>query len=55
MTGAVFYIAAGGAQLDATNNDAGKGLGSMCIITGAVFIVDSAFALISLKKDLWNI
>ena len=28
MTGAVFYIAAGGAQLDATNNDAGKGLGS---------------------------
>ena len=52
MTGAIFYIAAGGAQLDATNNDAGKGLVSMCIITGAVFIVDSAFALISLQKDL---
>ena len=52
VTGAIFYIAAGGCQLDATTNDAGKGLGSMCIITGAVFIVDSAFALISLQKDL---
>ena len=52
LTGAVFYVAAGGAFLDATNNDAGNGLGAMCIITGAVFVVDTAFALISLKKDL---
>ena len=53
LTGAVFYVAAGGAFLDAVNNDAGNGLGAMCIITGAVFVVDTAFALISLKKDLW--
>merc|ERR1719418_123887 len=52
LTGAIFYVAAGGAFLDAANNDAGNGLGAMCIITGAVFLVDTAFALISLKKDL---
>ena len=54
VTGAIFYIAAGGAVLDAPSsvlNDGAKGLGSMAIITGAVFIVDAAFALVSLKKE----
>ena len=52
VTGAIFYIAAGGAVLDSSVlNDGAKGLGSMAIITGAVFIVDAAFALVSLKKE----
>merc|ERR1719347_95251 len=45
VTGAIFYIAAVGAVLDSPSsvlNDASKGLGSMAIITGAVFIVDAA-------------
>ena len=52
MTGAIFYVAAGGAYLDAPNNNAGNGLGAMCVITGAVFVVDTAFAVVSLQKDL---
>ena len=52
LTGAIFYVAAGGAYLDAPNNNAGNGLGAMCVITGAVFVVDTAFAVVSLQKDL---
>ena len=51
LTGAIFYVAAGGAFLDAPNNDAGNGVGAMCVITGAVFVVDTAFAVVSLKKE----
>merc|ERR1712062_957490 len=53
VSGAIFYIAAGGVILDSSYlNDGAKGLGSMAIITGGVFIVDAAFALLSLKKEV---